>query len=56
MNEYRCQMCRKLLFKGLLIKGNISIKCNKCKLTNKIESGIPSVQDDYEENNEEDEE
>ncbi|QQO38624.1 gpCom control of modification [Bacillus phage BCPST] len=38
MKEYRCKTCRKLLFKGFMIKGSISIKCNKCKLTNEIEA------------------
>lgn len=36
MKEYRCTTCNKLLFKGLIVKASISIKCNKCKCTNEF--------------------
>lgn len=29
--EYRCPICGQLLFKGSLEKGQIEIKCNRCK-------------------------
>ena len=28
--EHRCQNCKKLLFKGLLIEGEIEVKCKHC--------------------------
>ena len=36
MIEFRCQKCKRLLFKGEYI-GTIQIKCNKCKQINEIE-------------------
>lgn len=36
MIEFRCQKCKKLLFKGEY-EGTIEIKCNKCKNINIIE-------------------
>lgn len=29
--EYRCPICGQLLFKGNLEKGEINIKCSRCK-------------------------
>jgi len=29
-HEYRCTGCKKLLFKGLLIEGEVEIKCRHC--------------------------
>ncbi len=31
IQEYRCPNDNKLLFKGLLVEGEISIKCKSCK-------------------------
>jgi len=28
--EYRCVQCKKLLFKGLLIEGEVEVKCRHC--------------------------
>lgn len=36
MIEFRCQKCKRLLFKGKYT-GTIQIKCNKCKTINEIE-------------------
>lgn len=36
MIDFRCQKCKKLLFKGEY-EGTIQIKCNKCKEINEIE-------------------
>lgn len=36
MIEFRCQNCKKLLFKGKY-EGVIQVKCNKCKQINEIE-------------------
>ena len=32
--EYRCVACHKLLFKGLLIRACVGIKCPKCDKLN----------------------
>ncbi|CAI3674841.1 hypothetical protein CNEO4_620052 [Clostridium neonatale] len=37
MKEYRCPICGQLLFKGIISKSNIEIKCNRCKKIIKIE-------------------
>jgi phage FluMu protein Com len=34
--DYRCETCHKLLFKGTLIKGEVEIKCKGCKNLNKF--------------------
>lgn len=39
MTEFRCQNCKKLLFKGEY-KGVIQVKCNKCKQINEIECQV----------------
>lgn len=36
--EYRCQFCKKLLFKGLLIESVVEIKCRSCQTLNTLES------------------
>jgi len=36
--EYRCQECKKLLFKGLLVESVIEVKCKNCHAMNTIES------------------
>jgi len=39
--EYRCKVCHKLLFKGILIEGDIQIKCKYChEYTTVIESSL----------------
>lgn len=35
-NEYRCTHCHKLLFKGILVEGDIEIKCKACHEFNTI--------------------
>ncbi|MFO0705109.1 MAG: hypothetical protein U0517_04105 [Candidatus Andersenbacteria bacterium] len=32
LKEYRCNSCRKLLFKGVLIDSAVEIKCKNCKM------------------------
>ena len=44
IKEYRCQMCKKLLFKGLLIESIIEIRCRSCQTMNTVES---SKSDEY---------
>lgn len=39
MIEFRCQKCKRLLFKGNYT-GTIQIKCNKCKIINEIECQV----------------
>ena len=34
--EYRCSNCRKLLFKGLFVEGEIDVKCKHCHELNFI--------------------
>lgn len=34
--EHRCTACHKLLFKGILVEGEIDIKCKHCHETNVI--------------------
>jgi len=29
-NEFRCDGCGKLLFKGIVVEGEIEIKCRQC--------------------------
>lgn len=36
INEYRCTQCRKLLFKGLLVEGELEIKCKACHALNVV--------------------
>jgi phage FluMu protein Com len=31
LKEYRCEFCKKLLFKGYLTEATIEIKCKCCK-------------------------
>gem|GEM_PF-1410785 len=31
LREYRCRHCQKLLFKGVLVEGDIEAKCKACK-------------------------
>ncbi|MBI4272729.1 Com family DNA-binding transcriptional regulator [Candidatus Uhrbacteria bacterium] len=35
-HEYRCQTCKKLLFKGVLVESEIEIKCRSCHQMNVI--------------------
>lgn len=30
LKDYRCPQCRKLLFRGLLVEGEVEIKCRHC--------------------------
>ncbi len=30
LKEYRCPQCRKLLFRGVLVEGDVEIKCRHC--------------------------
>ena len=30
LQEYRCDLCHKLLFKGILIESVIEVKCKRC--------------------------
>lgn len=34
--EFRCHDCHKLLFKGLLIEGELEVKCKSCHVVNVI--------------------
>ena len=39
--EYRCKKCRKLLIKGVILEGDIEIKCKQChEMTIVIESSV----------------
>ncbi len=38
LREYRCQACKKLLFKGALVESVIELRCKHCHYTNIIES------------------
>ena len=40
LKEYRCKNCKKLLFKGLIVKSVIEIKCKSCKEINFITQEI----------------
>jgi phage FluMu protein Com len=31
LQEYRCQHCRKLLFKGVLVEAEVQVLCRSCK-------------------------
>lgn len=31
LRDYRCPHCRKLLFRGLLVEGDVEIKCKHCR-------------------------
>lgn len=42
---YRCVHCDKLLFKGLLLSGNLEIKCSRCKAENLVSGLSVSVDD-----------
>lgn len=44
IKEYRCNVCKKLLFKGLLIESVIEIKCRSCQTMNTLEN---SRSDDF---------
>lgn len=44
LREYRCTSCKNLLYKGLLVEGEIEIKCKKCHTMNTI---VASKFDDY---------
>ena len=30
LKDYRCTHCKKLLFRGLLVEGEVEIKCRHC--------------------------
>jgi phage FluMu protein Com len=34
LGEYRCDSCKSLLFKGVLIEGEVETKCKKCHHVN----------------------
>lgn len=34
--EHRCEQCHKLLFKGLLVEGELEIKCKSCAHVNVV--------------------
>lgn len=34
--EYRCSNCRKLFFKGIVVEGDIEVKCRACHEINRI--------------------
>lgn len=36
LREYRCPVCNKLLFIGLLSGAKIEIKCRNCRIINKF--------------------
>ena len=36
VREYRCTSCKKLFFKGLLVEGEIEIKCRHCHSLNRV--------------------
>ncbi len=44
IKEYRCKVCEKLLFKGLLIESIVEIKCRSCHAMNTLKS---SKSDEY---------
>ena len=39
--EYRCSVCNKLLFKGLLVESEVEIKCKRCSTLN-VFNGVTS--------------
>lgn len=39
--EFRCTVCKKLLFKGILVDSAVEIKCKRCGTMNEFE-GVPS--------------
>ncbi len=36
LHEYRCRDCHKLLFKGLLVEGELEVKCKTCHTLNVV--------------------
>jgi phage FluMu protein Com len=40
INEYRCTGCHKLLFKGVLIEGELEIKCKTCHEINRVSASM----------------
>ena len=38
LKEYRCQTCKKLLFRGVLVESVIEVKCKSCHTMNTVES------------------
>lgn len=42
LEEKRCPVCKKLLFKGKF-KGVVEIKCRNCKQISKFEEDTPSL-------------
>lgn len=38
LREYRCNDCKKLLFKGFLVESVIEVKCKSCHSMNIVES------------------
>lgn len=43
IQEYRCKQDNKLLFKGLLVEGQIEIKCRSCHEINTFEPSALST-------------
>lgn len=42
LREYRCETCKKLLFKGLLIEGSVEVKCKYCHEFTKANASLAS--------------
>ena len=34
--DYRCTGCHQLFFKGIVIEGEVEVKCHKCHKTNVV--------------------
>ncbi len=40
LKEYRCPECRKLLFRGLLVEGEVEIKCRHCHALSSVSASL----------------
>lgn len=38
LKEYRCQECKKLLFKGALVESVVEVRCKQCHSMNTVKS------------------
>lgn len=40
--EFRCQKCEKLLFKGVLVDSEVEVKCKRCSFVNQYQGELSS--------------
>jgi len=40
LKDYRCTRCRKLLFRGLLVEGEVEIKCKHCHALSAVSASL----------------